>query len=161
MCSEKAHDYFNRLLKLVTKRRFGARKYDGSHSTANYHDEKQGAEETNKSDGVKPRGHRCYVIKAGMVRGYYSVKAAEVKRLCAGHLVSCTERVNRVETPISDNLAVWKELSRDPGFEPKYSAGLGKTQNFAGFDATLVAGFAKILARDEVLGKKKWYLGSR
>lgn len=108
MCSKKAHDYFNRLLKLVTKRRFGAGKYDGSHSTANYHDEKQGAEETNKSDGVKPgqagRGHRCYVIKASIVRGYYSIKAAEVTRLCIGHLASCKERVNRVEPPISDYL---------------------------------------------------------
>ena len=108
MCSKKAHDHFNRLLKLVTKRRFGAGKYDGSHSTANYHDEKQGAEETNKSDRVKPgqagRGHRCYVIKASIVRGYYSIKAAEVKRLCVGHLASCIERVNRVEPPISDYL---------------------------------------------------------
>ena len=108
MCSKKAHDYFNRLLKLVTKRRFGAGKYDGSHSTANYHDEKQGAEETNKSGGVKPRqagrGHRCYVIKAGMVGGYYSIKAAEVKRLCVDHLAPCIEKVNRVEPPTSDYL---------------------------------------------------------
>ena len=32
-----------------------------------------------------------------MVGGHYSIKAAEVKRLCAGHLASCIERVNRVE----------------------------------------------------------------
>ena len=38
-----------------------------------------------------------------MVRGYYSIKAAEVKRLCVGHLASCIERVNRVEPPISAN----------------------------------------------------------
>ena len=40
-----------------------------------------------------------------MVRGYYSIKAAEVKRLCVGHLASCIETVNRVEPLISNYLA--------------------------------------------------------
>ena len=40
------------------------------------------------------------------------------------------------------------------GFDPKYSARFGKRKILGDLTATLVAGFAKILARDAVLGKK-------
>ena len=89
-----------------------------------------------------------------MVRGYHSIKAAEVQRLCAGHLASCIERVNRVEPPISANLTVWKEYLGIRDLTLNIVQDSGKRKLLRDLTATLEAGFAKILARDAVLGKK-------
>lgn len=95
-----------------------------------------------------------------MVRGHYSVKAAEVKRLCAGHLVPCIERRSKYNRSSHTQLfsRVWKDYLGIRDLTPNLVQDSGKRKILRDLTATLEVGFAKILARDAVLGKKNPYM---